>query len=117
MVHNRPGKRRRSICRYPEYIFKEYLWPSVDNLLHNNDYYLSRALVELVLNDPSPEARLLRIYTHAKRVRLDILADLTFDFLKTSPKYHDDIVCLDFMNDNLIPYYEVDNTKTGTYEM
>lgn len=117
MLYNRPGKRRKAIKRIPEYIFNEYLSPSVGSILHKNDYYMSRALIEMTLNSPQPEARLLQKYRHARRVNLNELANLTFDFLKTSPKYHDDAVCMQFMEDNLIPYYEVDNTKTGTYAM
>lgn len=117
MLHNRPGKRRKSIRKIPEYFYNEYLSPLTSSLIHRCDYYMSRALTVMVLNESTPEAKLLQKYRYAKRTDLDVLANLTFDFLKTSPKYHDDTVCMQFMEDNLIPYYEVDNTKTGTYEM
>ena len=117
MVHPRPKKRRKSILRYIEYLYMTYVSTSPASLTHHNEYYMSRALVEMVMVSRTKEAVLLRMYKDAPRVDITELANLTFDFLKTSPMYNNDDHCFAFMDDNLIPYYEVDNTKTGTYIM
>lgn len=94
-----------------------YVSTSPESLTHHNEYYMSRALTEMVMISRTKEAALLRVYKYAPRVDIAELANLTFDFLKTSPVYNNDEHCYAFMDDNLIPYYEVDNTKTGTYIM
>ena len=95
----------------------EHISSSPESLTHRNQYYMSRALVDMVTVSRTKEAALLRIYKDASRVDITELANLTFDFLKTSPMYNNDKHCFEFMDDNLIPYYEVDNTKPDTYIM
>lgn len=109
MIYDRPKKRRKSIIRIIQF------WMKPDMRIHN--LYMSRALVYMVRNSRKDEALALLPYCSEVGIDPEIIANLTFDFLKTSPVYNKDKHCFEFMDDNLIPYLEVDNTKIGTYTM
>lgn len=112
LIHPRPKRRRVSIIRFTNYLWRKFY---LTDLNYNNEYYLSRALVDLASHSRTPEARAVYKHRYYTRWDLETLANLTFDLLKTSPIYNNDEHCYEFMEDNLIPYYEVDNTKKGTY--
>lgn len=110
MIAERPKKRRKSIIRTIK------CWFSDKGLEH--DVYISKAFASMIeVSLRRPEARRLRPYISHANIPIDEIADLTFDFLKTSPVYNNDNHCYEFMDDNLIPYTEVDNTKPNTYIM
>lgn len=111
-IHPRPKPRRKSIIRYANYLWRKHF--TVD-LQYNDEYYLSRALVDLATHSRTPEAKIVYKHRYYNHWDLETLANITFDLLKTSLVYNKDEHCYEFMEDNLIPYYEVDNTKTGTY--
>lgn len=105
----RPKPRRKSVIKYLRCLIIR------DNRV--NEYYASRALVDMVNRSITKEARLLRPMLNHSTIEVDTLTNLTYDFLKTSPVYNDDGHCMDFLEDNIIPYLEVDNTEVGNYYM
>lgn len=105
----RPGKRRISIVKYIRCLIVK------DNRI--NEYYGSRALVDLVRHSVTTEGRQLRAALSKVTCDATELSNLTYDFLKTSPVYNNDTHCMEFLEDNIIPYLEVDNTVAGNYYM